>query len=72
MLSILQCWLSKGPDQTEQMLRLMYALISSPELFRRLSVRSLTFSKDFSSETAEPVLRKFHVEPSSIGGTKDC
>ena len=30
---------------------------------RRLSVRPLTFSNDFSSEAAEPVLLKFHMEP---------
>ena len=30
---------------------------------RRPSVRPLTFSNDFSSETAEPILLKFHMEP---------
>ena len=29
----------------------------------RPCVRPLTFSNDFSSETAEPILLKFHVEP---------
>ena len=27
------------------------------------SIHSLTFSNDFSSEAAEPVLLKFHMEP---------
>ena len=30
---------------------------------RRPSVRLLTFSNDFSSEAAEPILLKFHMEP---------
>ena len=29
----------------------------------RPSVRPLTYSNDFSSETAEPILLKFHMEP---------
>ena len=29
----------------------------------RPSVRPLTFSNDFSSEAAEPILLKFHMEP---------
>ena len=29
----------------------------------RLSVHQLTFSNDFSSEAAEPILLKFHMEP---------
>ena len=28
-----------------------------------LSIRPLTFSNDFSSEAAEPILLKFHMEP---------
>ena len=32
-------------------------------LFVRPCVRQLTFSNDFSSETAEPILLKFHMEP---------
>ena len=47
-------------------------VFSSPELcsgravvitFRPSSVRPLTFSNDFSSEAAEPILLKFHMEP---------
>ena len=34
-------------------------------------VRPLTFSNDFSSEAAEPILLKFHMEPPYGGGTKD-
>ena len=30
---------------------------------RRLTVRPLTFSDDFSSEAAEPILLEFHMEP---------
>ena len=36
----------------------------------RLSVLLLTFSNDFSSEAAEPILLKFHMEPPKVGGTK--
>ena len=42
----------------------------------RASVRPcvylLTFSNDLSSETAEPILPKFHMKPPLVGGTKDC
>ena len=47
-------------------------IFSSPELcsgwaivitFRPSSIRPLTFSNDFSSEAAEPILLKFHMEP---------
>ena len=34
------------------------------------SVRPLTFSNDFSSEAAEPILLKFHMEPPKVGGTR--
>ena len=37
----------------------------------RPSVRPLTFSNDFSSVAAEPILLKFYMEP-PLGGTKDC
>ena len=33
------------------------------ELLWSFFVRPLTFSKDFSSEAAEPILLKFHMEP---------
>ena len=36
----------------------------------RASVRPLTFSNDFSSEAAEPILLKFHMKPPYVGGTK--
>ena len=32
----------------------------------------LKFSNDFSSEAAEPILLKFHMEPPKVGGMKDC
>ena len=38
----------------------------------RPCVRPLTFSNDFSSEAAEPILLRFHMEPPKGGGTKDC
>ena len=37
-------------------------------LFVCASVRPLTFSNDFSSEATEPILLKFHMEPSKGGG----
>ena len=39
-------------------------------IFVRSSVRPLTFSNDFPSEAAEPILLKFHMEPLYVGGTK--
>ena len=39
--------------------------------FCSLSVRPLTFSKDF-SEAAEPILLKFYMEPPEAGGMKNC
>ena len=38
----------------------------------RPSVRLFTFSNDFSSEAAEPIKLKFHMEPPWIRGMKDC
>ena len=57
-----------NPNSTKQ----VNSVFSSPELLSycdhflsvvRPCVRPLTFSNDFSSETAEPILLKFHMEP---------
>ena len=40
--------------------------------FRPSSVRTLTFSNDFSSEAAEPIFAQISMEPPLDGGTKDC
>ena len=38
----------------------------------RPCVRPLTFSNDFSSKAAKPILLKYHMDPPLVGGTKDC
>ena len=38
----------------------------------RASIRPLTLSNDFSSEAAEPILLKFHMESPWVGGMKTC
>ena len=37
---------------------------------RQSSVRPLTFSNDFISETTEPILLKFHIRRGCVGGGK--
>ena len=55
------------------MLRMSYSVhfLSLVRLSMCVSVYLLTFSNDFSSESAEPILLKFHMEPPKVRGTKD-
>ena len=43
-----------------------------PSSVRPVVRPSVNTFNDFSSEAAEPILLKFHMEPPWDGGTKDC
>ena len=62
------CFFSIGPSMPELCLFLAHLSFAQDELLWSLFVRSpyvrpLTFSNDFSSVAAEPILLKFHMEP---------
>ena len=66
-VSCLACLLAHLSSAQDELLWSLFvrrpSVCSSVRASVRPSVRPLTFSNDFSSEAAEPILLKFHMEP---------